>query len=1532
MHENLIEGFRLSPPQRRLWRWQEIDGRSGPYVAQCAVTIEGLLMPETLRAAVEQTAERHEILRTTFHSLPEMELPLQVIGECRIEWREEQRLMETDSIGLEALISEAEPTPFDLEHGPVLRASLFRLQSDKHLLVLTLPALAADLATLGKLLVEIGHEYAALLRGEQYVTETIQYADLAEWQNELLESDDTNQGREFWRRQVLPRARPLRLPGEKRGFEHEAYEARSVSVTLPASLAARIEQLSHESRSSIQALLLACWQVLLWRLTGERETVVHTAFDGRRYAELENALGLCSRYLPVRSQLWKGLPFAGLVKAVDEKLGEAHEWQDYFIEDDDPRSPVKIEGTRIGFEYTEWPCPVEVANLSFSFRQLYSLCDRFDLKLSCFHKEDSMLMEFHYNARVFDRSIIERLSAHLDTLISSALAQPDSSIGRLEMLSGKERRKLLVEFNDTATESLNAPCIHEWFERQVGLTPERFAAVFNDEQVSYRELNARANQLAHFLQAQRVGPEVVVGICLERSIEMLVAMLGILKAGGAYLPLDPSSPKERLAFMLEDARVEWLITERKLKGLIPQTAKPLVIDEDGELIRRHSRENPSSEVAVENLAYVIYTSGSTGKPKGVAIPHLGLLNYLRWCTETYGVVEGQGAPVHSPLAFDLTVTSLFAPLMVGNRVVLLNEEQTAGEALATALRGHEDFSLVKLTPAHLEWLSHSLKGDEAARSTRALIVGGEALNALSLSFWRKHAPATRIINEYGPTETVVGCCVYEVPAEETLRGAIPIGRPIANTQLYILDEQMNPAPILVVGEIYIGGAGVARGYLHRPDLTAERFVPDPFSQNAGRRLYKTGDLGRYRPDGVVEFLGRGDQQVKLKGYRIELGEIEAVLTEHEEVRESVVTLREEEGGEKRLIGYVTAQRRSKLSGSRLRAYLQKRLPEYMIPQFFVRLEQLPLTTNGKVDRQALPSPEAGAMLEMDRPIAAPRNRTEELLAGIWAEILGLERVGINDNFFELGGDSIRGIQAIARANRAGVQLTPHQLFQHQTIARLAAVAGALPTVQTEQGVVEGAVSLTPIQRWFFARDLPEPDHFNQSVLLEVRQGLDFLLLKRAVGLLMVHHDALRLRFARTESGWQQYHATPDEPEPVSQLTLSASTEEEYQAAIEETAARLQATLDLRQGPILRFTLFHSTGGLPDRLHVAIHHLVTDGVSWRILLEDLQLCYEQLARGEDVRLPPKTTSYQYWAERLSAYAQSETLRQEAAYWIAEVGAPYHPLPLDFRREPESNTVAAARTVSVSLSPEATNALLYDVPQSYRVQVNDLLLTALARSLAQWTRTTSLLILLESHGRQDIFGDVDLSRTVGWFTALFPVRLTLTGSSDPGDQLKAMKERLRRIPSHGVGYGLLRYLSRDTQIVEQLEALPQAEVLFNYFGNFDHILPASSNFRICRDFMEGDRSLKTVREVLLEVNAYVMGGRLTCAWTYSSKLHRRETIEALAGGFIESVDLLINYCQTVETTGYTPSDFPKSKLNQTELDHLLSKLTAARGESA
>lgn len=1537
MDEQPIEGFRLSPQQRRLWRLQELDDRNS-YFAQTAILIEGVLQPETLRAAVQETVNRHEILHTTFSSLPEMETALQVIGPSRFQWLQSRRLTDADPdelrTQLEMLLDEARQHPFDLENGPLFRVSLFELAGERHLLLLTLPALLSDTVTLSKLATEIGNAYAALLRGEEYAAEAIQYADLSEWQNELLESEEINPGKEFWRREALHANRFVEFPTGTGDFEQADDNLRRLETSIPAPLVAGLEELAASLECSVEAVLFACWQTLLRRLTGETEVTCRVAFDGRRYAETENALGLCARYAPVRSLLDKRLSFAASVKAVEENLQEVGERQEYFIETvDSPPRDEKPNGLRIGFEYLAWPQPIHAANLTLSFWTLSSLFDRFDLKLSCSHKQKTMLASVHYDARSLQPDAAARLAQNFQTLLADAIARPHHPISGLEILGEAERARLLHEFNDTARDRLSDPCVHELFEEQAAKTPDATALVFKHERLSYRELNERAERLARRLRAEGVVPETLVGLCVERSVEMVVGILGILKSGGAYLPLDPSYPEERLAFMLADTRVPVLLTQsRLLEKLSAHTPLVICLDKESEKIENDADQEEAVHRALvpDYAAYVIYTSGSTGKPKGVVVTHRNLCHSTAARACYYNKPPARFL-LTSSFAFDSSVAGIFWTLCYGGTLFLPEEGMQRDVARLAELIDEQNIShLLTLPSLYALLLEHAQSAQLDFPTT--FIVAGEACPKELLKRHREILPRAELFNEYGPTESTVWSTVYDCVQAHLPNTRVPIGRPIMNTQIYLLDAELEPVPLGFTGEMYIGGDGLTRGYLNNPALTAERFIPDGVSRRAGARLYRTGDVARYLPDGNLEFLGRNDEQVKLRGYRIELREIESVLEQHTGVEQAVVLAREDSPGNQRLVAYVvTSPHDSAPTTDELRDFTADKLPDYMIPSVFVLLDALPSMPNGKVDRHALPPPENFGHAARDK-YAPPRNRAEEILSGIWAEILGVGRIGINDNFFRLGGDSIRGIQAIARANRAGIQLTTHQLFQNQTVAQLASVAGSAPVVQAEQGAVVGTALLTPIQHWFFERDLAEPQHFNQSVLLETSEPLDFSLLEQSVRLLSAHHDALRLRFARTESGWQQFHASSDEAAPVSQMTLSASTEEEYRAAIDVAVARLQSTLNLSAGPLARFTLFRSEHGLTERLHIVIHHLAVDGVSWRILLEDLHLCYEQLARGEEVEFAPKTTSYQYWAQRLSDYAQSETLWQEAIYWPSAVGSSRDPLPLDFEQPPESNTLAATEVVSVSLDAAETKALLTHVPQSYQVLVNDVLLTALARSFAKWTHRNSLLICLEGHGRQEIFADVDVSRTVGWFTTHFPVRLSLPGSGEPGSELKAIKEQLRSVPNQGIGYGLLRYLSRNTRIVAELEALPPPEVLFNYFGELDHLLPASTRFSLSPESAGHDRSLTEKCDFLIEINAYVMDGRLVSNWTYSSHLHRRETIEALVDGFLEALRLLVNFCLTGGATGYTPSDFRKSKLSQTELDKLLSKLTATRGNPA
>jgi non-ribosomal peptide synthase protein (TIGR01720 family) len=702
---------------------------------------------------------------------------------------------------------------------------------------------------------------------------------------------------------------------------------------------------------------------------------------------------------------------------------------------------------------------------------------------------------------------------------------------------------------------------------------------------------------------------------------------------------------------------------------------------------------------------------------------------------------------------------------------------------------------------------------------------------------------------------------------------------------------MQPAPVGVVGELYLGGAGLARGYLNRPGLTADKFVPDPFGGEPGSRLYATGDLGRWLADGTLDFLGRVDHQVKVRGFRIELGEIEAALERQDGVRQAVVVARQDRAGDPRLVAYVIPHDGATVSPDALREGLRQTLPEYMVPGPFMVLGALPLTPSGKVDRKALPAPDVQAA----HAYTPPRTPAEQTLADLWAQILGVPQVGIHDNFFALGGDSILGIQVVARAAQQGLRLSPRLLFQHQTIAELAQAALSVPEtrVHVEQVPVEGEVPLTPIQHWFFQQQSPAPHHANLALLLAVDRPIDPGLLRQSLLHLVQHHDALRLRFRKRADQWQQVHGAAEGAFSVEQRDLSTLPEHEQGPALESACAQVQASLCLEDGPLMRAVLFDLGAGRPGRFLLVIHHLVVDPVSWHILLEDLLSIYQALAVGTTVRLPAKTTSWQQWAVRLAEHARSELLRQELPYWLDPARQQVLPLPVDHHQG--EDTVGLAERVEGELDEGQTQALLTRVPAVYHTQINDALLAALLRAVTGWMGHPRLLVNLEGHGRQDLFAEIDLSRTVGWFAALYPVLLEWPASTSPGEALTAVKEQLRRVPNGGIGYGLLRYLSGDPELVQALDALPQAQVCFNYLGQLDRGLPPQTALGSVPEWAGQLNDPHTRRSHLLEVTCHVSGGRFRVTWSYGPAWYRRQTVEALARAFLQALEDIIGHCR-------------------------------------
>jgi len=1529
----------LSFAQQRLWFLDQLEPGSAVYNIPAAVALHGALCVPALEQSLNEIIRRHEILRTTIHTVAGR--PRQVIAETLVlqlpvidlsGLRPEERDQEVRR----RMLAEAQQ-PFDLAGGPLLRATLLQLDEQQHVILLTLHHIVADGWSTNVFVQEIATLYPAFCehRPSPLPPLPIQYADFAAWQRQWLSGEILEKQLSYWKQQLAGSPPLLELPADRPRPAVQTNRGDHYALTLPPELLQAIHRLCRQEGVTAFMMLLAVFKTLLHHYTGQQDICVGTPIANRQHAGVEKLIGFFVNTLVLRTDLSGDPSFRQLLGRVREVALGAYAHQDVpfemLVEALQPQRDLSHTPLfQVMFMHQSAPRHAAVRLPSLELRPLpvENKLSTFDLTLITEETADGLLVAAEYNTDLFDTDTIARLLTHYRRVLEAVLARPILRLSQVPLLSEAEQKQILVDWNRTQAD-FPRQTLPELFAAQADRTPAALAVVQEDRRLTYGELNQRANQLAHFLRRLGVGPETRVGLSLERSPEMLIGLLGILKAGGAYVPLDPLYPKERLAFMCEDAQLRVLLTQSSLRGNLPTPAAQVIsLDRDWPQIAMESADQPPVLAHPENTAYVIYTSGSTGRPKGVAVTHRSVVNHNFAVIEAFALQPSDRVLQFASINFDAAVEEIFPTWLAGATLVLRSADRLAAIPEFCQLIEQEQLTVVDLPTAYWhEWVAELAQANATVPAClRLVIVGGDKASAERLATWQRLAGnRVRWLNTYGPTEGTIIATIHEPDEAEKTRGEggeLAIGRPIANLRTYILNQYLRPVPVGVVGELCIGGEGVARGYLNRPDLTAEKFIPDPFSPQAGARLYKTGDRARFRRDGVIEFLGRGDHQVKIRGFRVELAEIEEVLRQHPAVRQVAVIAREDSANAKRLVAYcVPAAGGSQPAPEALRDFLKAHLPDYMIPAAFVVLEALPLTPSGKIDRKALPAPEQNRE-QWARAYVAPRTPVEETLAAIWQQVLGIKQVGIQDNFFELGGDSILSIQIIARARQAGLALTPKQLFQYPTIAGLAAVAGIAQATSAEQGLITGPVPLTPIQHWFFQQKLPAPHHWNQSLLLEVRQPLAPALLRQAVAILLRHHDALRLRFEATSEGWQQSNAgMPDDASlPFAVVNLTSVPVAEQAAAITAEAAARQASLNLTHGPLLQVVYFDRGESQPGRLLLVIHHLAVDGLSWRILLEDLQSAYQQLAAGQAVRLPPKTTSFQQWAQRLAGYAQSTELQKELPYWLTALSAEVAALPRDFVQG--ENDEASAEEIAVALSPAETAALLHELPQAQRTQINEILLTALLKTFGRWTGRRSMLVELEGHGREDIFPDVDLSRTVGWFTTTFPVHLTAGTAVSDAELLQTVKEKLRRVPNHGIGFGLLRYLA-EAAVRERLAGLPQPEISFNYLGQIDQALPATGALAAAPENRGAERDPAGRRSHLLEITGIVRGGQLHLAWSYSRACHRPETISRLAQVYLEELRGLIAHGRSAETA-YAPSDFPMAKLDQKSLENVLAQI--------
>ncbi len=1526
----------LSFAQQRLWFLDQMEPGSPFYNIPSAVRMKGRLDIGALKNSLIKIMERHENLRASFYTqegrarmriapIARLNLPVSDLRHLSDPNREEE---------IKRRVIEEARKPFHLDQGPLLRTSLLHVADDEYIFLLTMHHIISDGWSTSVFIREIVAFYNAFTQNRpiELPPLKIQYADFARWQIHWLSGNNLREQITFWKKQLEGAPPSLNLPTDRPRPAVQTFNGARIHFDLNKTLSDRIKAIAQEEKATLFMTLLAAYTILLYRYSGQDDILVGTPIANRNRKEIEPLIGFFVNTLVMRTDLSGRPSFNELINRVQKTVLEAFSHQDLPFEKLVDTLNIKRDVSRTPLFQTMFTlqnipkAEINLADLKLEQIVPENPTAKFDLTLEMAELHDGHLGGvFEFNTDLFDHSTIERIIGHLKNILTIISENPQNTVDTIPLLSADERELILYGFNENnpLTYSKNA-LLHQIFERQAEQNPSHPALVLKGKELSFEELNKRANRLAHYLISKGVGPEKFVGILLDRSFDMITAILAVLKAGAAYLPLDPGYPEERLQYMLDDTQADTIITKQTfLKEL--GTLVPHIIDIEVQrsLISDEPANNPNINIKPTNPAYIIYTSGSTGRPKGVLIEHRSPLNLAvnlqKSIYEKYGKIKRR-ISLNAPISFDASVQQLVM-LFQGHTLVLIPQEIRYDSKLLLNYIRQQRIEVLDCVPSQLKMLIREGLFDEDKWAPSDILPGGEAID---LALWDQLQKNKKVhfYNMYGPTECTVDstiCPVSDYPHQPV------IGRPIPNVRFYVLDIHLNPVSIGVPGELHIAGDGLARGYLNHPELTAEKFIPDPFSKIRGARMYKTGDLVSYHPDGSLKFIGRVDFQVKLRGFRIELGEIETQLREHTNIKDAVVVVRSDDGQEERLIAYLLTDNQQTLPVNKLRSFLKGRLPEYMIPSVFVTLQSFPLLANGKINRKALPKPKIDRSgLETEYQKADTEN--EKILVKIWKEVLGLDKIGVHDNFFELGGDSILSIQVISRARQHGLQITPVDIFKHQTIAELAPVTSSAPVIEAEQGLVTGTIPLTPIQKYFFEKNLPVKDHWNQSLIFETTETFNEETLKETIRRLLAHHDALRHRFYMENGVWIQEAMNIPEELPFVSFDLSAQEAKKQIAFISEKAESLQKSLNLTQGALLRIAYFKRGTEQNDVILIIIHHLVTDGVSWRILLEDLQHIYRQLQQGLEVNLPPKTTAFKQWATQLTNYAENNQLLSEKEFWLSLAKKPIHKLPLDF---PEGeNTEDSAQAVSTFLDEDLTRALLQDVPAVYNTQINDILLSALIQAYAHWSGKRSLLIHLEGHGREPLFDNLDLSRTIGWFTALYPVYLALGNTHRPGDVIKSIKEQLRKIPNKGIGYGILRYLNKDISFKEQLSKLDEVSISFNYLGQFDQALPKESIFRPA-DISKGrERSAQNRRSSILDISASIMGNKLHLFFGFSLNQFKKQSIQAFADTYRQELNLLIKHCQNPEAGGHTASDFDLAKLDRKKLDKVMSQLKKGR----
>ncbi|MYT82455.1 non-ribosomal peptide synthase domain TIGR01720/amino acid adenylation domain-containing protein [Streptomyces sp. MnatMP-M77] len=1562
----------LSFAQQRLWFLNRLEGPSATYNVPLVLRLDGPLDAEALESALGDVVKRHETLRTVF---PETDgVARQVIldaGHADLDLTP----LDTDPARLDQLLNTEVTHAFDVAAEIPVRARLVRLGTEAHVLVLVVHHIAGDGWSLAPLARDLGEAYRARTQGEEpgWTELAVQYADYTLWQRALLgnQKNPASQAArqlDFWRTALAGAPELLELPLDYPRPAIPAYRGDAFAFPVDARTHETLITLARARGCSLFMVLQAALSVLLARHGAGSDIPLGTAVAGRTDEALDDLVGFFVNTLVLRTDLTGDPTFGEVLDRVREFDLAAYAHQDVPFEQlVDSLDPTRVQNHHPIFQtmlvlQNQADATVDLPGLRVSGQPVHTGISKFDLTFtfSETHDEDGhpagLNGHLEFSTDLFTHATAHTLTARLTRLLATLAADPERRVHTVDILAAAELRSLERAAHGPVR-PVAARTVPEAFRAQRARTPDAVAVRDGAHRLTFCELDALSDDLARHLHSRSIGRGDLVALALEGTADQAVAMLAVAKAGAAYLCIDLEYPEARITYMLQDARPALLLTHGTARTTRHASTIPSLALDDRAAWSTSSTAPPGVAPDPHDTAYVIYTSGSTGRPKGVLVPHASLTNHMAWMARHLELTTDDRILARTSPSFDASVWETWLPLLHGGSTCPVPPAVNHNPAALLALMREAGVTIAQFVPSHLAVVLAETRPDQAPATLRAVLCGGEPLTR-SLAERIGADWGTEVHNLYGPTETTIDATAHHHHRDEEWQspeaeGTVALGHPVDNTRAYVLDAALQPVPPGVTGELHLAGDGLARGYLGRPGLTAARFVADPYGP-AGSRMYRTGDLVRRDADGLLTYVSRADEQIKLHGFRIELGEIEAVLTALDGVTAACVVVREDRPGERRLVAYTVPARiegTEPYTDPKLRAVLATTLPPYMVPAVFVTLDELPLLPNGKTDRRALPAP---ARPDAVRPGGQPRTAPERVLCEVFASVLGTTAVRTDDDFFALGGDSILSIQLVSRARAAGLGVTPRDVFVHRTPEAIAATATALDhgtATPAEQGA--GEMPPTPIVAWLLERP-GATDGYNQSGVLRTPAGADGETLVVTLQLLIDHHDMLRLKVTRPAGGEPVLEALPPGTVPArrrfTRIDVAGLGPDAVRAALTEAGQEARRRLQPAHGNVVEAVWCDAGPHSQGRLLLIVHHLAVDAVSWRILAADLATAWQAITEAKDTALPAVATPYRSWAKLLAKQARDSAREAELPLWERALSTPDP--HLGYRAlDPRTDTADRTRTLTAHLPATWTKPLLTTVPTAFHAGVDDVLLTGLALAVVSWraqragnrTGEGGVLLDVEGHGREQIADHIDVSRTVGWFTSLYPVRLDpgpvdtrLPGTFDAAlveRALKRVKEQLRDIPDHGVGYGMLRHLNPATR--PGLAAAPQPQIGFNYLGRY--AAPTLSrqpyddpgtDWELLLDgggppSQDPDMPVHHVLDINAHTEDLPEGPRLVIRWTWPTDLLKEEDVEILSDTYIRALHAIAEHAEQPEAGGYTPSDLPLVSLNQAQIDRLQNK---------